>query len=323
MGEPERFIGIDVAKAWLDVAERPGGASWRVANDEAGWRQLIAALAGGGPVLIVVEASGGYELGVVTALDLAGIAPVVANPLATRRFAQSLGRRAKTDRIDAAMLASYGERMRPTPRPLPEATARMLQELLARHRQLTKMLVEEKNRRHQASALLRPGVEAHIAWLEGQRAEVDRLLESAVAADPAWRERVTVLDSAPGIGFLTATILAVGVPELGTCTAKEAAALVGVAPWAVESGQHRGQRRIAGGRSDVRHGLYEALTSTVRRDPTFGAHYARLKAAGKPHKLAMVACMRRLLGILTVMLRDGLAWQQTRVGQGQFLAPTP
>jgi transposase len=323
MAEPERFIGIDVAKAWLDVAERPSGRGWRVANDEAGWQELVAELAGRGPVLVVLEASGGYELGLVAALDLAGLPPVVANPLATRRFAQSLGRRAKTDRIDAALLAVYGERMRPTPRPLPEATARVLQELVARHRQLTKMLVEEKNRRHQASALLRPGVEAHIAWLEGQRAEVDRLLASVVASDPDWQARVATLDSAPGIGFLTATILAVGVPELGTCTAKEVAALVGVAPWAVESGQHRGQRRIGGGRSDVRHGLYVALTSTVRCDPTFGAHYARLRAAGKPHKLAMVACMRRLLGILTMMLRDGLTWPQTAVGQGHFLTPTP
>jgi transposase len=323
MAEPERVLGIDVSKAWLDVAERPSGRGWRVANDEAGWQALIESVGTGGPALVVLEASGGYEIGLVAALDLAGSAPVVANPLATRRFAQSLGRRAKTDRIDAAMLAQYGERMRPTPRPLPEATARMLQELVARHRQLTKMLVEEKNRRHQASPLLRPGVEAHIAWLEGQRAEVDRLLESAVVADPAWQDRVATLDSAPGIGFLTATILAVGVPELGRCTAKEVAALVGVAPWAVESGQHRGQRRIAGGRSAVRHGLYVALTSTIRCDPTFGAHYARLRAAGKPHKLAMVACMRRLLGILTVMLRDGLTWQQTRVGQGLFHDVTP
>lgn len=323
MGKPERFLGIDVSKAWLDVAERPGGQSWRVANDENGWQQLVAELGGGRSVLVVVEASGGYEVGLVTALDLAGLPPVVANPVATRRFAQSLGRRAKTDRIDAAMLAQYGERMRPTPRPLPEAIARVLQELLARHRQLTKMLVEEKNRRHQASALLRPGVEAHIAWLEGQRAEVDRLLASAVASDPAWRERVEVLDSAPGIGFLTATLVAVGVPELGVCPAKQAAALVGVAPWAIESGQHRGQRRIGGGRSAVRHGLYVALTSTIRCDPTFAAHYARLRAAGKPHKLAMVACIRRLLGILTAMLRDGLTWSQTRVGQGLFHDVSP
>jgi transposase len=323
MEEPERFIGIDVAKAWLDVAERPGGRSWRAANDEAGWQEVVDYVRAGGPALTVLEASGGYEVGVVTALDLAGVPPVVANPVSTRRFAQSLGRRAKTDRIDAAMLAHYGERLRPAPRPIPEATARTLQELLARHRQLTKMLVEEKNRRPRASPLLRPGVEAHIAWLEGQRTEVDRLLASAVASDPSWQDRVATLDSVPGIGLLTATLLAVGVPELGQCSGKQAAALVGVAPWAAESGQHRGQRRIGGGRGAVRHGLYEALTTTIRCDPTFGAHYAHLRAAGKPHKLAMVACMRRLLGILSAMVRDGLTWEQTRVGQGHFLAPTP
>jgi transposase len=323
MTEAERFIGIDVAKAWLDVAERPSGRSWRVANDETGWQQVVAMVGAGGAALVALEASGGYEVGLVTALDLAGVPPVVANPVATRRFAQSLGRRAKTDRIDAAMLAHYGERMRPVPRPLPEATARTLQELLARRRQLTKMLVEEKNRRQQASALLRPGVAAHIAWLEGQRDEVDRLLASVVASDPAWQDRVATLDSVPGIGVLTATLLAVGVPELGACSGKQAAALVGVAPWAAESGQHRGQRRIGGGRSAVRHGLYEALLTTVRCDPTFRGHYARLRAAGKPHKVAMVACMRRLLGILTVMLRDGLTWRQTAVGQGRFLGITP
>lgn len=323
MEEPERFIGIDVSKAWLDAAERPGGRSWRVANDAAGWQEVVEHAQAGGPALVVREASGGYEVGVVTALDLAGIPPVVANPVSTRRFAQSLGRRAKTDRIDAAMLAQYGARMRPPPRPIPEATARTLQEWLARHRQLTKMLVEEKTRRHQASALLRPGVEAHIAWLEGQRTEVDRLLASAVASDPAWQDRVATLDSVPGIGLLSATLLAVGVPELGACSGKQAAALVGVAPWAAESGQQRGQQRIGGGRGAVRPGLYEAMTTTIRCDPAFGAHYARLRAAGKPHKLAMVACMRRLLGILSAMLRDGPTGQQTRVGRGHFLAPTP
>lgn len=319
----KHWVGIDVAKAWLDVAERPTNRMWRVANDEAGWAQVVAALQPLDGVLIVLEASGGYEAGVVLALDAAGLTPVVANPVATRRFAQSLGRRAKTDQLDAAMLAHYAERMQPTPRPVPEATARTLQDLLARRRQLTKMLVEEKNRRQQASPVVRPGVDAHIAWLEAQRDEVDQLLASVVASDPDWRARVATLDSVPGIGALTATIIAVGVPELGVGTAKEVAALVGVAPWAVESGQHRGARHISGGRGAVRHALYEAVTSTIRWEPTLAAHYAQLRAAGKPHKLAMVACMRRLLGILTAMVRDGLTWQQTDIGQGRFLLAVP
>ncbi len=321
--EAERFIGIDVAKHWVDVAELPCPAgsrpSVRVANDADGWAALVERFTADPPTLIVLEASGGYEIGLVTSLDLAGLTPVVANPLSTRRFAQSQGRRAKTDRIDALMLADYGARLRPTPRPVPEATARKLQELLTRHRQLTKMVVEEKNRGHQASPLLRPSVEAHIAWLEQQRTEVDRLMASVVASDPDWQARVAVLDSVPGIGLLTATILAVGVPELGDCSGKAAAALLGVAPYAVESGLHRGQRHIGGGRRQVRHALYEAVMTTIRWEPTFRAHYAQLRAAGKPHKLAMIACMRRLLGILTAMLRDGLTWKQTKVGQGHFL----
>lgn len=320
MAADERFIGIDVAKAWLDIGERPSGATWRVANDPDGWRAVVDHCAAAGPPLIVLEASGQDELGVVTALDLAGFTPVVANPVSTRRFAQSLGRRAKTDRIDAQMLAQYGERLRPTPRPIPAATARELQELLARHRQLTKMLVEEKNRRHQASPLLRPSIEAHIAWLEAQRDEVDRLRSSLVASDPAWQARVALLDTVPGIGELPATILAVGLPELGRATGKELAALVGVAPFATESGQQRGQRHIGGGRHQVRHAFYEAVTSTVRWDPTFGAHFAHLQARGKTRKVATVACMRRLLGILTVMVRDGLTWRETKVGSGAFLA---
>jgi len=319
--ESERFVGIDVAKGWLDVVARPDGATWRVANDPDGWAELCARFAAAPPTLIVVEASGGYELGLVTALDLVGLTPVVANPLSVRRFAQSIGKRAKTDRLDAAVLAEYGERLRPTPRPVPEATARQLQELLSRHRQLTKMLVEEKNRHHQATPLVRPSVEAHIGWLERQRDEVDRLLASVVASDPAWQARVAVLDSVPGIGPLTATIVAVGMPELGACSGTAAAALLGTAPYAVESGLMRGQRHISGGRRLVRHALFEAVLSTIRWDPAIGAHYRQLRAAGKPHKVAMIACTRRLVGILNAMLRDGLTWQQTEVGQGHFLHP--
>lgn len=315
------FVGIDVAKDWVDVYERPAGVTLRVANDPDGWAELVARWAGNPPTRIVLEATGGYEVGLVTQLDLAGLTPAVINPLALRRFAQSLGKRAKTDRLDAAVLAEYGERVRPEPRPVPTETARQLQELVARHRQLTKMLVEEKNRRQQATPLVRPSVDAHIAWLEQQRAGVDRLLASVVAGDPTWQERVRVLDSVPGIGELTATILAVGMPELGTCSGAAAAALLGVAPHAAESGRMRGQRHIGGGRRLVRHAFFEAVTSTIRWDPVIGAHYQQLRTRGKTRKQAVIACMRRLLGILNAMLRDGLTWQQTEVGQGRFLAP--
>jgi len=318
----ERFVGIDVGKTWLDVAERPGGGAWRVANDPAGWEQVLAQIGPADPAeapLIALEASGGYEAGVVLTLDAAGLTPAVANPVATRRFAQSLGRRAKTDKIDAAMLAQYAERMRPTPRPVPARGRVRLRELLARRAAVVKMLVEEQNRAHEASALVRPQVEAVVALLTAQKRELDHLLASAVAADPDWQARVDRLDSVPGIGALTATVVAVGLPELGTGSAKGQAALLGVAPHPHESGRFRGRRRIAGGRAWVRHVLYEATLTTVRCEPTFTAHYRQLRARGKTHKQAMIACVRRLLGILHAMLRDGLTWQETKVGQGRFL----
>ena len=323
MATPERFIGIDVSKGWLDLAELPGERAWRVNNDDAGWTSVVAEVAGSAvPTLVVLEATGGYELGLVTALDLAGETPVVANPVSTRRFAQSLGRRAKTDRIDALMLAHYGDRMRPTPRPVPEATARTLQELLARHQQLTKMLVEEKNRKLQASVTVRPSVEAHIDWLEQQRTAIDLVLASVVASDPVWQARVDQLDSVPGFGSLTATRVAVRLPELGILPTPQLAALVGVAPFDHESGKKKGQCYISGGRSDLRHGLYEALMTTIRCDPSLRAHHQQLIARGKPYKVALVACMRRLLGILNAMIRDGLTWQETTVGQGLLLPST-
>lgn len=317
----EWFVGIDVAKEWVDVAERPTGTTLRVANDPDGWAALVTRWEQSPPTRIVLEASGGYEIGLVTQLDLAGLTPVVANPLSVRRFAQMLGKRAKTDRLDAALLAEYGDRVRPDPRPVPTETARQLQEIITRRRQLTKMLVEEKNRRQQVTALVLPSVEAHITWLEQQRTEVERLLASVVASDPTWQERVQVLDSVPGFGALTATILAVGMPELGSCSGNAAAALLGVAPHAQESGTRQHGRRTGGGRRLVRHAVYEAVMTTVRWDPVIGAHYRHLRDAGKPHKVALIACLRRVLGICNAMLRDGLTWQETDVGKGHFLTP--
>lgn len=323
MGIPDVFVGIDVAKARLDVAERPSGRAWHVPNTEDGWQRLVAELARAPGALIVLEASGGYEVGAVVVLDAAGLTPVVVNPVATRRFAQSLGKRAKTDRIDAAMLAEYAERMRPAPRPIPGETARTLQELLTRRRQLTKLLVEEKNHRQRASHLVRAQMTAMLTLLEAQRDEIDQLLASVVASDPWWQTRVEQLDTVPGFGAVTATIVAVGLAELGACSGKQAAALLGVAPDPRESGQFRGQRHISAGRGPVRHALYEAAMTTVRCDPTFNAHYRQLRARGKAHKQAMVACVRRLVGIVNAMLRDGLTWQETSVGQGRFLAAAP
>jgi transposase len=294
-----------------------------VTNDAAGWEEVCSTLRTRPPDLIVLEATGRYEVGVVIALADAGMVPVVMNPLTIRRFRQSLGRRAKTDLLDAELLARYAEQVRPTPRPIAEATARTLRDLLARRRQLGDTLVMEKNRRQQASPVVRPSIATMITTLEEQLDAIDALLASVVASDSDWQQRVDQLDSVPGIAPLSATRLVVGLPELGRVSAKELAALAGIAPFTQDSGAFRGTRQIAAGRSAVRRTLYQVTMTTKRCDPTFRAHYRQLRDRGKPHKVALVACMRRLLGILNAMVRDGLEWHQTRVGQGHFVHPSP
>lgn len=320
MERTAQAIGIDVAKATLAVGAWPERRHWQVPNDADGWAQLIATLQAARPTVIVLEASGGYEAGVVLALDAVGLTPVVANPLATRRFAQSLGTRAKTDRIDALLLARYGDQMRPTPRPIASETARRLRALLARRAQITAMLVMEANRRQQAERVVLPSVAGVVAALEQARTEVDALIAATVAADPDWTAQITQLRTVPGIGPVIALVLAVELPELGTGTAKTLASLVGVAPHPRESGRFRGQRHISGGRQGVRRALYQAVHSArLSRDPVIRSHFAQLRARGKTHKQAMVACMRRLLGILHAMVRDHLTWTETTVGQRLFL----
>lgn len=316
----ECFVGIDVSKEWLDVLIAPdGGKAWRVPNDEAGWTQLCQRLAAIKPTLVVLEATGRLEIGVTLALDAAGMTPVVANPLTIRRFAQSLGRRAKTDRIDAKLLAQYAHQVRPEPRALPTPLARSLSECSMRRTQLVRMRVMEENRRQQASLETAPSVERTIAFLDAELDQIDRQLAELIASDPIWSTQVERLESVPGIARRSAMALMIGLPELGSLTAKEMAALVGVAPYAADSGKHRGARSIASGRRHVRHALYMVTFNTTRWDPAFKAHKAQLRARGKSHKVAMVACMRRLLGILNAMIRDGLNWDQTEVGQGKFL----
>lgn len=311
----ERWIGIDVAKAQLDLVDGLSGHHWSVPNTADGWDELATQLQADPPAGIVLEATGRYHLGLTVALDAVGLPPVVVNPLALRRFAQSLGKRAKTDHLDAAVLARYGRQLRPTPRPVPAESARNIQELLTRHQQLTRMLTSEKNRCHSASPLVQPSLDAAIAHLDEQRAQIDALLASVVAGDPFWAGIVAQVQSVPGIGVLTAATLAVGVPELGQATRQEVAALVGVAPFACDSGTRRGHRHIAGGRKAVRQALYQVMTSALRCNPLLAAHYRRLRATHKPHKVAMIATMRRLLGLLTTMRRDGLRWEELRTVQ--------
>lgn len=323
MDGTSRFVGIDVAKTQVQIAVIPDGATWPVANDATGWMAVVAQLQELAPELIVLEASGRYEVGLVLALDAAGMTPVVLNPLLARRYAQSEGTRAKTDRVDAAMLARYGQRYRPTPQPVPGQTAQTLRALLDRHHQLTKIVVEEKNRLQQAPAAIKAGIAAHLTWLDEEVTRIDNALLTTVAEDDWWRRQVERIASVPGIGLFTATAVLVALPELFTAGRRPLAALVGVAPHPVESGAYRGRRMIGGGRAQIRHQLFHVTRMVIRYDPMMRAHYARLRARGKPYKVAVVACLRKLVGLLAVMVRHQLTWSETEVVKAHRSAPTP
>lgn len=319
--EPPVWLGIDVGKQELVLATSAAAAgSWAVANAESGWAAVIAWCAAQSPAGIVLEATGGYEAGVVYALDAAGFTPVVANPLSVRRFAQSGGRHGKTDRLDARLLAEYGRRMTPVAQPVPDETARNLRALIARREQLTEQVVAEKNRLQQATALVRPLISAHLDWLRRACDEVTALLAALVASDPYWRGQVALLQTVPGFGPWIATVFAVELPELGQRTGKQLAALVGVAPYPQDSGQRQRQRFIKGGRACVRRAGFQGMHAAQQaHDPVLRSYVARLMARGKTRKQALIAALRRVLGIVHVMVRDGLTWDQTEVGQGRFL----
>lgn len=313
MAESERqWVGIDVAKATLDVAVRPSDDRWAVANDDAGIRTLVEQLRRVAPVQIVLEATGGYELAAVSALAAARLPVVVVNPRQVRDFAKATGRLAKTDQLDAAVLARFAERVQPEPRPLAPADQQELDALLTRRRQLIEMLTAEKNRLGQVFVRggkpVRKSLKAHITFLERQLAMTDTELGALVRESPVWRERDDLLQSAPGVGpVLSRTILA-ALPELGRLDRKAIAALVGVAPLNRDSGQMRGKRMIFGGRAPVRTALYMGTLTATRCNPVIRAFYQRLVAAGKPKKVALTACMRKLLIILNAMVRQGTRW---------------
>jgi transposase len=302
------WIGIDVAKSWLDVASTTQAGVTRFANDAAGVAALVTALQGRSPQLVVLEATGGHERLAATALTEAGLATAIVNPLQVRHFARSTGKLAKTDALDAAMLALYAERMQPEPRPQPDAMTQDLASLLTRRRQLVEMQTAERNRRPTLAPALWPGLEAHLDWLGEQIAALDRQVEETVAEDPATQAKATVLRSIPGIGSVVASTLVGLLPELGTLDRRQIAALVGVAPLNRDSGTHRGGRSIWGGRGTVRAMLYMAVVTGIVHNPDLKSFYARLRTQGKPTKVAMVACMRKLLTIANAMVRDGTAW---------------
>jgi len=302
------WVGLDVAKETLDVAVRPSGELWSTPNTEGGITALLARLRSLHPALVVCEATGGFERAAIAALAAAGVPVVVANPRQVRDFARSTGQLAKTDALDAGILALFAERVRPTPRPLPDDAAQLLDAVLTRRRQLLEMLTAEKNRLGFAPKPLHRGIQAHIRWLERQVDDVTKELATLIEASPVWRAKDDLLQSVPGVGPIVSYTLLGELPELGTLTHKQIAALAGVAPLARDSGTLRGKRMIWGGRTSVRTALFMAALCGRRWNPALKVFYDRLIAAGKPKKVAIIACARKLLTILNAMMRHNTHW---------------
>ena len=308
--EHATVVGIDVAKDHLDVHLRPTDEAFRVSHDDAGFAVLLARLRAVTPTLVVLEASGGYEVPVAAALASAGLPLAVVNPRQVRDYARALGQLAKTDRLDARVIALFAEAVRPAARPVPDAQAQALGELIARRRQLVDMLVAEQNRRRLLrDRQLQRHVDAHITWLEEALRRLDHDLTTLVRSTPVWREADDLLRSVPGIGPITASTLIADLPELGRLDRRRIAALVGLAPFARDSGAFRGRRMIRGGRAPIRRVLYMATLSAIKCNPAIRGFHHRLVTAGRPGKVAITAAMRKLLTILNAMLRDRRPWQ--------------
>jgi len=310
MSKKKTFIGIDVSKAFLEVAVHQRQPRFTVANKASAFPELIAELVGLRPKLIVLEATGGLEIPVVSALFAAGLPVVVVNPRQIRDFAKATGQLAKTDRLDATVLAHFGAAVQPALRPVKTAAELELDALVRRRRQLVEMLAAEKTRLSStATAPLRAEVRVHIEWLEQRIADIDEQLRQRITASSVWRVKDDLLQSVPGIGPVTALALVADVPELGQLNRHQVAKLVGVAPLNCDSGNLRGQRHIFGGRQAVRNTLYMAIQSAVRHNPVIKEFYERLLASHKPKKVALVACMRKLLTIVNVMIKTNTKWQ--------------
>ena len=310
----ELFVGIDVSKGQVAVNVHGREENWLFPNDAEGFGQLIATLQPLSPTLIVVEATGGYEFVMVAELCAAGLPVAVVNPTRVRRFADSLGQLAKTDRIDARVIAHFASVARPPVRRLQSEEAGYLSALVERRRQVIVMLTAEKNRLYTSPLRLRSDVQEHIDWLESKLKELDDELGDMIRRSPIWREKEALLRSAPGVGPVTAVTLLVDLPELGTLNRQKIAALVGVAPFNKDSGRKRGKRRIFGGRASVRRTLYMAALAATKFNPVIRRFYESLVARGKEKKVALTACMRRLLVILNAMLRKHEPWRCPQAG---------
>ncbi|MDD4967687.1 IS110 family transposase [Halothiobacillus sp.] len=305
----EKFVGIDVSKATLDVCIEPAIQSLHVAYDEAGIRQIVERLNEVSPTLIVIEATGGLEVRIATELASKGLPVAVINPRQARDFAKATGRLAKTDQVDAAVLAAFAKAVRPQVRPLKDEDTRALSDMVSRRRQLIDMRVQETLRLGTAASKpLQKSLNQHIAWLDKRIAELDDDLTKRLRESDAWRAKDDLLRSIPGVGAVTTTTMLAKCPELGTLNRREIAALTGVAPLANDSGKHRGRRFVWGGRADVRAVLYMATVSAMRCNAVIKAFAERLKQAGKPPKVVIVACMRKLLTIMNSMLKNNTPW---------------
>jgi transposase len=308
---PARHAGIDVSKDRLDVFLVPAGEAFAVANDQQGIDSLLERLEAARPELVVLEATAGYERPVAAAIAAAGIAVAVVNPRQARDFAKAIGRLAKTDRIDAEVLARFAAAVEPRPSVVPDEEMRALQYILARRRQLLSMLVAEKNRLGMAPEALAKRIAAHVRWLQKEIVRTDRDLDEAIGRSEAWARNEALLRSVPGVGPVLARTLLADLPELGSIAPKRLCALVGVAPFNRDSGKMRGKRAVWGGRAHVRAALYMGALVAVRHNPVLREFYGRLLSAGKPKKVALVACMRKLLVILNALMRDSVPWRST------------
>jgi transposase len=307
------FVGIDVSKERLDVAMRPSGERYWVTNDKAGIEVLIQRLREIQPSLIVLEATGGFEHSVTRALTSAELPVVVVNPRQVRDFAKATGQLAKTDSIDAMVLARFAEAVRPAVRALPDEVTLELRALIARRRQITEMIVAERNRLSGASKSVRKRIDAHIRWLEAELERADKDLDQSIRQSPIWQENQDLLQSVPGIGPVISRTLIAQLPELGELNRKQIAALVGIAPLNRDSGTLRGRRTIWGARASVRAVLYMAALVASRRNAVIRTFYKRLRNTGKAPKVALVACMRKLLTILNSMIKHKTCWNENIV----------
>jgi transposase len=309
MRKEQSFVGIDVSKSTLDVALRPESKAWSTVNTEQGIRALVTELKALTPTLIVLESTGGLQMPVVAALAVAQLPVVVVNPRQVRDFAKATGKLAKTDTIDAHVLAWFGEAVRPEIRSLKDRQTQELMALITRRRQLVEMLSAEKNRLNTAPKRIYKDIKAHILWLEKRLLNVNDDLDKAIKESPAWREKDQILQSTPGVGPVLSTTLLACLPELGQLNRRQIAALIGLAPFNRDSGAFRGRRTIWGGRADVRVALYMSTLSATRYNPVIRAFYQRLTNAGKAHKVAMTACMRKMSIILNTMIKNHTPWQ--------------